>query len=101
MPDAKPKLFHTLTLGGGPLVKGLEVFLDGMPLKGVTSLNIVASHHDVIKVTLELIVDMNPSQLKGEAVLEVPLNIEELPEHIQQIASDLTALMESQQKEVT
>lgn len=90
---------HTLIVGGGPMAHDIEAFLDGMPLKGVTSLSVSMNYGDVVRVTLEMIVEFGPSQLTADAALKVPLNIEELPPHIQQIATDLTALMEKQQKE--
>lgn len=88
--------FHKLTMGGGPHAHGLEVFLDGMPLKGVTSLSLTANYHDAVRVTLELIVEVLPSQVMAATKVDLPLNIEELPPHIQQIASDLVALVEKE-----
>lgn len=95
MPSAKH--FHVLTMGGGPHVNGLEIFLDGKPLKGVTSLEVTANHGDAIRLKLEMIVEVS-AKVEADTTLELPLNIEDLPPHMQTIASDLMALVESQKE---
>lgn len=85
------EMFHTLTMGGGPHAKGVEVWLDGMKLKGVTGIEVRCDVTDVVRVTLELITKIESKMLISD--WEMP-SAEELPEHMKKIHADLMKLKE-------
>lgn len=85
--------FHTLTMKGGPHGSNTEIYLDGYRLKGVIGLRLETHVGDVVRVSLDLIVQVGV--LVDGAVIELP-PLEDLPPHLHKIHADIAALIEAQ-----